>query len=62
VILAAHLENIGEGTHFYQTRRAMSYPPPAADALIRRLVETGAIRRETNVRGGTQFSRVAERG
>lgn len=60
-ILATHLADIGEGTHFYQTRRVMSYPPPVADALIQRLVETGAIRRETNTRGGTVFSRVPER-
>jgi gamma-glutamyl:cysteine ligase YbdK (ATP-grasp superfamily) len=59
-ILAEHLAQIGEGTHFYQSRRAMAYPPPAADALIERLVETGAIRREANARGGIVYSRVPE--
>jgi gamma-glutamyl:cysteine ligase YbdK (ATP-grasp superfamily) len=57
-ILAEHLANIGEGTHFYHSRRIMSYPPPTADALIGRLVERGAIRREVNGRGGVVLSRV----
>jgi hypothetical protein len=61
-ILAEHLAHIGEGTHFYQSRWAMSYPPPAADALIERLVETGAVRREANARGGIVLSQIPERG
>lgn len=45
-ILAEHLAVIGEGTHFYESRRAMSYPPPVADALIERLIRKGAVTRE----------------
>ncbi len=56
-ILAAHLEIIGEGTHFYRSREAMYYPPPVADALIERMVERGLIRKEVIADRGILLSR-----
>jgi gamma-glutamyl:cysteine ligase YbdK (ATP-grasp superfamily) len=56
-ILAEHLSLIGEGTHFYRSREAMNYPPPVADALVERMVQRGAIRREVTENRGTVLSR-----
>jgi gamma-glutamyl:cysteine ligase YbdK (ATP-grasp superfamily) len=56
-ILAAHLETIGEGTHFYRSREAMYYPPPVADEIIERMVREGAIRRDVTEKRGILLSR-----
>jgi hypothetical protein len=57
-ILAEHLAVIGEGTHFYRSREAMGYPPPVADAILERLVEQGAVRREITETRGALLTRV----
>ncbi|MBV9852806.1 MAG: hypothetical protein JO250_24365 [Armatimonadetes bacterium] len=57
-ILAEHLALIGEGTHFYQSREAMHYPPPVADAVIERLIEQGLVTREITERHGVRLSRL----
>jgi gamma-glutamyl:cysteine ligase YbdK (ATP-grasp superfamily) len=57
-ILAEHLAIIGEGTYFYRTREAMNYPPPVADAIIERMVEQGAIRRDVTENRGVLLTRV----
>jgi len=57
-ILAAHLESIGEGTHFYSTREAMYFPPPEADAIIALLEGRGAITRELSPERGLVLSRI----
>lgn len=59
-ILAEHLAQIGEGTHFYRSREAMHYPPPVADAMIEQLIERGLIQREVTQNRGTLLSRIAE--
>jgi len=59
-ILAAHLETIGEGTHFYNTRSAMNFPPPDADAVIAQLERRGAISRELSPERGLTLSRIEE--
>lgn len=56
-LLDIHLSMIGEGTYFYRTRDAMSFPPPSADAMIDRLVSEGAIVRETSPERGMLLSR-----
>jgi hypothetical protein len=53
----AHLALIGEGTHFYRSREAMSYPPTVADALIADLVARGDLVREELPHQGTVLSR-----
>ena len=58
-ILAEHLAVIGEGTHFYRSREAMSYPPPVADAMVERLIERGLIRRDIVEQQGTLLTRIA---
>ncbi|HEX5322261.1 MAG TPA: glutamate-cysteine ligase family protein, partial [Capsulimonadaceae bacterium] len=58
-VLAIHAEVIGEGTHFYNSRDPMKYPPPAADALIQELVESGRVRREVVPNRGILLSRIA---
>ena len=58
VILAEHLALIGEDTHFYQSREAMHYPPPVADALIARLIEQGMVSREITESGGNRLFRL----
>jgi gamma-glutamyl:cysteine ligase YbdK (ATP-grasp superfamily) len=59
-ILAAHLESIGEGTHFYRTREAMNLSPPDADAIIALLEGRGAITRELSPERGLVLSRIEE--
>jgi len=56
-ILAAHLETIGEDTHFYRSREAMYYPPPVADEIIERMVQDGVIRRDVTEKRGILLSR-----
>jgi hypothetical protein len=36
----------------------MAYPPPAADALLERLIERGEIRREVTTNRGTVLHRL----
>jgi len=57
-ILQAHLEAIGEGTHFYRSRDAMNFPPPLADAIIEQLVETGRVKRASSPKRGVTLSRI----
>jgi gamma-glutamyl:cysteine ligase YbdK (ATP-grasp superfamily) len=57
-ILAEHLGNIGEGTHFYRSREVMYYPPPVADEIIERMLEQGVIHREVTPNRGILLSRV----
>lgn len=57
-ILAEHLKLIGEGTHLYATREAMSFPPPAADAARAKLLEAGLIAEEFTLERGLTLSRV----
>jgi hypothetical protein len=57
-ILAEHLSNIGEGTHFYRSREVMFYPPPVADEMIERMIEQGTVRREVSENRGILLSRV----
>jgi len=59
-ILAAHLETIGEGTHYYNTREAMNFPPPEADAMIALLEGRGAITRELSPERGLVLSRIED--
>jgi gamma-glutamyl:cysteine ligase YbdK (ATP-grasp superfamily) len=54
----AHLDRIGEGTHFYESRELMRYPAPVADALIAQLVERGEVTRELSPKRGHLLSRV----
>jgi gamma-glutamyl:cysteine ligase YbdK (ATP-grasp superfamily) len=56
-ILEGHLALIGEGTHFYHSREAMHYPPPAADEIINRMLEQGMIRKEVTPNRGILLSR-----
>jgi gamma-glutamyl:cysteine ligase YbdK (ATP-grasp superfamily) len=58
-IMEAHLEIIGEGTHFYHSREAMFYPPPVADALMEQMIERGVLKREVTPERGTLLYRVA---
>jgi gamma-glutamyl:cysteine ligase YbdK (ATP-grasp superfamily) len=55
----AHLSLIGEGTHFYRSREAMSYPPTVADDLIADLIARGELIREELPHQGTVLSRPA---
>ena len=57
-ILAEHLKQIGEGTHLYQTRETMSFPPPAADAVRARLAAAGLVAEEFTLERGLTLSRV----
>jgi len=56
-ILAEHLKLIGEGTHLYKTREAMSFPPPAADAIRTKLAAAGQIAEEFSLERGLTLSR-----
>jgi hypothetical protein len=58
-ILRAHLDAIGEGTHFYRSRDAMYFPPPLADSIVEQLVEQGHLRRENSPKRGVTLSRLA---
>lgn len=57
-VLHAHRAIIGEGTHFYRTRDAMFWPPPAADAMLEQLIERGDVRRERTTERGTLLHRI----
>jgi len=59
-VLAEHLAYVGEGTHFYRLREVMYYPPPASDAIIKRMVERGLITLERTDRRGLLLHRVTE--
>jgi gamma-glutamyl:cysteine ligase YbdK (ATP-grasp superfamily) len=54
-----HLSLIGEGTHFYRSREAMSYPPTVADDIIADLIARGDLIREELPYQGTVLSRPA---
>jgi hypothetical protein len=58
-VAEAHLSLIGEGTHFYRSREAMSYPPTVADDLIADLIARGELIREELPHQGTILSRPA---
>jgi len=58
-ILAEHLKLIGEGTHLYQTRETMSFPPPAADAVRAQLTTAGQVAEEFILERGLTLSRVS---
>ena len=58
-ILSEHLAFIGEGTHFYESRSAMHYPPPVADEIIARLIQQGAITKEISPKRGIVLSRTS---
>ncbi|MHB0935286.1 MAG: hypothetical protein ACYDCO_07255 [Armatimonadota bacterium] len=60
-ILAEHLKLIGEGTHLYQTRETMSFPPPAADAVRAQLIAAGQVAEEFTLERGLTLSRVERR-
>jgi hypothetical protein len=57
-IQQAHLDEIGEGTHFYRSREVLFYPPPVADELVEKLIEKGVLAREISSRRGTVLHRV----
>jgi gamma-glutamyl:cysteine ligase YbdK (ATP-grasp superfamily) len=57
-ILQAHLDAIGEGTHFYRSRDAMNFPPPLADSIVETLIEQGRLRRENSPKRGVTLSRI----
>jgi len=57
-ILAEHLKLIGEGTHLYATRDAMSFPPPSADAVRAQLVASSLIAEDFTLERGLTLSRV----
>lgn len=52
-----HLNEIGEGTHFYRSREAMFLPPPTVDTILQRLVERGDVQREEIPNRGTLLNR-----
>jgi hypothetical protein len=56
-IIAEHLEVIGEGSHVTRPREAMYYPAPAADALLKEMIERGLVRREVTENRGIVLSR-----
>jgi gamma-glutamyl:cysteine ligase YbdK (ATP-grasp superfamily) len=56
-IMTEHLSMIGEGTHFYRSRAAMSYPPPVADEIIEQMLQQGLIEREVTEHRGILLSR-----
>jgi len=60
-ILEAHLDLIGHGTHFYESRMGMDYPPTEADAVIEELVESGALAKEAMPDGTIALTRLAAR-
>lgn len=57
-VLQAHLDAIGEGTHFYRSRDALNFPPPQADAVVEQLVEQGRLRRDSSPKRGMTLSRI----
>lgn len=57
-MLAEHLEFIGEGTHYYCLREAISYPAPATNELIERMVAEHLVRREITSNCGTLLYRI----
>ncbi len=56
-IMQEHLAQIGEGTHYYESRESMFFPPPMADAMIENMIEGGYIRREVSERAGVMLHR-----
>ena len=58
VILAEHLEAIGEGTRSYRLREVMYLPAPEADALLETMMSRGWIRRELTTERGLLLHRV----
>jgi hypothetical protein len=46
-----HLARIGEGTHFYELRDAMYYPPTLVEQMIDDFIENGLIHADATPRG-----------
>ena len=57
-IIQEHLAHVGEGTHFYQLRGAMYYPPPLTDEIIERMIRKGLITREVTTARGMLLHRI----
>jgi hypothetical protein len=58
-VLDEHVRAIGEGTSYYVSRSAMSYPPPQADAVLNELEASGRIVREITADGAIIVSRTS---